>query len=156
MLGLTEIVIIAFFALLVVIFIVGYTLPYWRQRGRKPGRVLKRGQRGEIAAIGDREPESPLHLADRGTWSSKPILLAAGSYRLAYHFPAEVPVRLGLISSFDGEDTTLLIKSGSGVEGFELEGASYILQVQPADDSAEWHLELQRVRRLSRDESEQI
>jgi hypothetical protein len=156
MLGLTEIAIIAFFVLLVVIFIVGYTLPYWRQRDRKPGRVLKRGQGGEIAAIGDHQLENPLHLADRGTWSSKPILLAAGSYRLAYHFPAEVPVRVGLISSFDGEDTTLLIKSGSGVEGFELEGASYILQVQPADDSTVWQIELRRLWRPQGDDSEQI
>lgn len=156
MIGVVEIAIIAVFVALTVVVIVGYMLPYWRERDHSAGRVLKRDEQGAVVVIGEREPDSALHLEGKGAWSSKPILLAAGSYRIAYHFPADVPVRLGLISSLDGEDMTLLIKSGSGVEGFALESASYILLVQPAAESAVWQIELRRLWRPQGDDSEQI
>ena len=158
MLGLVEIAIIAFFVLLTLVIIIGYTLPRWRQHesqyGSKPSRVLKRDEWGNLVVIGDREVDAPVQFEGTGTWSSKPVALAAGSYRIAYRFPVDVLVRVGLVSSLDGEDVTLLIKSGSGVEGFDLEGAAYIVQVQPADERAHWRIDLQRVKRLRQEEFE--
>lgn len=150
MLERAEMVIIAFFVLLAVILVIRLTLPYWRRYEPTSGRVLKRNEQGDLLAIGGREPDAPLQFSGTGTWNSKPIRLTAGSYRLSYHFPANVPVRIGLLSSLDGEDATLLIKSGSGVEGFELEAASYVIQVQPADESADWQIDLQPLKRLPR------
>lgn len=89
---------------------------------------------------------SPLQFSGKGTWSSQPVRLAQGSYRLEYRFPASALVRLGLVSMIDGEDDTLLIKSGSGVVGFDVASQGrYIVLVQPADESAEWRLEIQHL-----------
>jgi hypothetical protein len=59
-----------------------------------------------------------------------------------------MPVRVGLVSSADGLDETLLIRSGSGVEGFSVEASGrYVLQVQPADEQVEWSIEFQHLTR---------
>ncbi|CAG0979408.1 hypothetical protein ANRL2_02317 [Anaerolineae bacterium] len=98
---------------------------------------------------------SPLQFSGKGTWSSQPVRLAQGSYRLEYRFPAAVLARLGLVSAIDGADDTLFIKSGSGVVGFDAAAQGrYIVQVQPADESAEWQLEIRRVERFRADDAE--
>ena len=150
MFGSADIVILAFCTVLTIIVVVGVALPYWRRYEPMSGRALKRDARGDLTAIGGHEPDDPLQFEGRGTWSSQPIPLAAGSYRIAFRFPADVTVRLGLLSSSDGEECTLLIKSGSGVAGFELESASYIVQVQPADEGVAWQIEIQRMKQLPR------
>jgi hypothetical protein len=122
----------------------------------KPGRKLKVSG-GKLASIGDVERDIPARFAGKGTWSSKPITLEPGEYRLLYQFSSGVPVRVGLVSSFDGEDETLLIKSGSGVEGFGVSaGGRYIFEIQPADESAEWKIEYQHLTRFgtARDDDE--
>jgi hypothetical protein len=114
---------------------------------QKSKRKLKMRE-GDITAIGDIDRDVPLHFAGKGTWSSKPIPLEPGDYRLGYQFSSGVPVRVGLVSSFDGEDETLLIKSGNGVEGFAVDAnGRYILEVQPADEATEWQIVFQHVSR---------
>ena len=102
---------------------------------------------GDVVAIGDVDRDVPQQFKGKGTWSSKPTQLEPGEYRLRYDFSFGA-VRVGLVSSFDGENETLLIKSGSGVEGFGvMAGGRYIFEVQPADESAEWKIEYQHLTR---------
>ena len=117
-------------------------------------RPLRKSERkreisgGRLVALGDVERDQPIHFAESGTWSSRPLSLESGNYRLRYDFSAGMPVRVGLVSSLDGSDETLLITSGSGVEGFSInEAGSYVVQVQPADESVEWQIELQHLTR---------
>lgn len=124
---------------------------------QKPKRKLKMDG-GDIVAIGDVDRDVPERFAGKGTWSSKPIQLEPGEYRLLYQFSSGVPVRVGLVSSFDGEDETLLIKSGSGVQGFGVAGGGrYIFEVQPADEATEWKIEYQHLTRYgaSNDEDDE-
>jgi hypothetical protein len=114
---------------------------------QKSRRKLKMSE-GRLTAIGEVERDVPIHFTGKGTWSSKPIELASGQYRLRYDFSSGAPVRVGLVSSLDGEDETLLIKSGSGVEGFNVEeGGRCVVQVQPADEQMEWVIEFQHLTR---------
>jgi hypothetical protein len=98
------------------------------------GRKLWRDEQGEVVAIGEREPSSG-QISGRGTQTSAPLQLAAGSYRIDYQFDALT--RLALIGA--GDEETLLIKSGSGSDSFTLVAAGrYRLQVEPADEGAAW------------------
>jgi hypothetical protein len=110
---------------------------------------------GKLVALGDVERDVPRHFAGKGTWSSKPLGLSPGDYRLRYDFSSGMPVRVGLVSSLDGEDETLLIKSGNGVEGFTVEqDGRYVLQVQPADEQLQWTIEFQHLSRYGLQEIE--
>lgn len=103
---------------------------------------------GVLTHIGEREPDTALRFRGTGTWSSQPLLLPGGDYRITYQFPEGTLVRVGIISSASGDDETLLIKQGSGVESVTLENGRYVLKVQPADESTAWQLECQRIQRL--------
>lgn len=130
-----------------------------RRKSDTPSRATYYDSQGKVVGIGDVERDVPARFSGKGTWSSKPITLEPGEYRLLYQFSSGVPVRVGLVSSFDGEDETLLIKSGSGVEGFGVSaGGRYIFEVQPADEAAEWKIEYQHLTRYgaARDDDEDM
>jgi hypothetical protein len=127
-----------------------------RNKSDAPSRTTYHDVQGKVVAIGDVNLDIPQQFKGKGTWSSKPIQLEPGDYRLRYEFSSGA-VRVGLVSSFDGEDETLLIKSGNGVEGFGVEaGGRYIFEVQPADETAEWTIEYQHLTRYgaAREEDE--
>ena len=121
---------------------------YGRQVGAQKAERNLKMDGGNVVGIGDVDRDVPMRFAGKGTWSSKPIQLEVGEYRLLYQFSSGVPVRVGLVSSFDGEDETLLIKSGNGVEGFGVAaGGRYVFAVEPADESTEWKIEYQHLSR---------
>lgn len=140
----------AIFMLVLLMFAVGAGIIFSAASHRNDGTAQKRKLKlrdGEIVAIGDVDHDVPQQFTGKGTWSSKPIQLEPGNYRLRYAFWAGA-VRVGLVSSFDGDNETLLIKSGSGVEGFSVEaGGRYIFEVQPADETTEWSIEYQHLTR---------
>lgn len=109
-------------------------------------RKLDYGPDGQLAAIGERDHTLSLQFKGVGSWNSKPITLTEGSYRLDYHFPDAVMVRVGLIFMSDAAEETLLIKSGRGAEEFAVDGGRYLFQVQPIDENAAWQIDCRRIK----------
>lgn len=107
--------------------------------GRKfePGRKLWRDAQGNVVAIGERLPTAPGVLHGRGTETSAPLQLAAGTYRIDYQF--EGLTRLALLGA--GEDETLLITSGAGSTSVEITAAGrYQLRIEPNDEGVSWRI----------------
>jgi hypothetical protein len=136
------------------ILLIGWLIA--RRRSEVPSRTVHYNSQGKLVAVGDVERDIPARFTGKGTWSSKPIQLEPGQYRLLYAFSSGA-VRIGLVSSFDGEDETLLIKSGKGVEGFTVgTGGRYLFVVQPAQEAAEWQIEYQHLTHYGRASEEDI
>ena len=100
---------------------------------------------GKLVALGDRQrPEGELH--GRGSLTSAPLELAAGSYRIDYQF--EALTRLALLDSVSEE--TLFIKRDAGTEPLEIpETGRYRLLVEPADESAAWTIHYRQIGTMS-------
>lgn len=102
-----------------------------------PGRKLWRDAQGEVIAIGERQPAAPGVLNGRGTETSAPLQLAAGSYRIDYQF--ETLTRLALLGA--GEDETVVITSGTGSTEVEIAAAGrYQFRLEPNDEGASWRI----------------
>ena len=91
---------------------------------------------GKLIAIGDRSLSTG-RLSGRGTLTSAPLELTAGSYRIDYQFDALT--RLALLDATSEE--TLFIRRESGTEPLEIVASGrYRLRIEPTDEGAAWTL----------------
>ena len=124
--------------LVAVLLIVGGR--YLQSRGHSRERKLRYNERGQLVAIEEVLPQKPIHLRGEGNYSTEPIHLDRGMYRIFYQFPDDVLVKVDLIR--DGDADTLLLKRGKGVESFAIEvPGHYIIAIAPADEISGWDVE---------------
>lgn len=88
----------------------------------------------------------PLRFQGRGTMTINADDLLASAYRIDYSFPDEALVKVELIERATGNRDVILIKSGSGVEGFDVPQAGhYLLQVEPLAEAVGWKCQIRPV-----------
>ncbi len=88
----------------------------------------------------------PRTFKGRGTRTLEAPDLIAAQYRLDYALPDDVLVKVEMIDPGTGSSELILLKSGSGVEGFFVEAAGrYLFKVEPADENAQWSLTIKPV-----------
>jgi hypothetical protein len=128
--------------LIAVLLILGGRYRQSRQKTRE--RRLRYNERGEPVAIEEVLPQKPVRLQGKGIHTSEPIHLEVGTYKVVYQFPDDVLVKVDLGAGGDSE--TILLKRGAGEASFavELDG-SFVFEIAPADDTAEWEMDITRL-----------
>ena len=77
--------------------------------------------------------------------------LEAGRYKLMYWFPAAVLVKVELFSAVGDEHEVIALKQGKGAAEFAVAAPGhYFCVIEPAQDDAEWEVEISRLGLLSR------
>ena len=125
-----------FVGLLIIVLLIVVAYRVLSSSGETPDRALYHDDSGKLIALGERE-RAEGQLSGCGSQTSAALELTAGAYRIDYQFDALT--RLALIDA--NGDETLLIKSGTGTEGFEIsEAGRYRLLVEPNDENASWRI----------------
>ena len=98
-----------------------------------------------VHTVGEKIHNKPFQFQGEGAQSTRPIKLEAGDYKIRYRFPEDALVKVELFSADDGEGELILLKSGSGEEGFSI-GADgrYLFDIDPQEGAA-WKLEINRL-----------
>ena len=137
-------------AVIIFLIIVWYAF-YMVQDKPKRKRKLKVGDDGELVAIEGVIHNQSIRFRGKGAQTTKPFDLEPGTYKLSYQFPESVLVKVDLISSFDGDSETILVKSGVSSKAFNVQiGGRYFFRVEPTEDNAHWEIECQRLSLPSR------
>src|SRR5262249_14688184 len=72
--------------------------------------------------------------------------LKAGEYKLAYWFPEGVMVKVELFSANGVDSEVIALKSGEGATTFSVAAdGRYFCMIDPAEDEAEWEIEISRL-----------
>jgi hypothetical protein len=131
LLQLAELILIGVVCLLVL----GAVALYGVQRVRRRSKPLPDGHMPEARSF-----------SGQGSATLEAPDLIAAQYRLDYAFPNEVLVKIELIEVVTCSSELILLKSGSGVEGFTVETAGrHLFQVEPQDEAAEWRFSIKPV-----------
>lgn len=89
------------------------------------------------------EPDDTIYYEGIGEETTRPFRLRAGRYQIRYLFSGNVPVKVDLLRTVDGDRETLVLKAGEGAASFEVvESARCRLVVEPSDPDAEWEVEI--------------
>jgi hypothetical protein len=126
-----------FVGILIIVLLILAATRVLSPKAEPGGRALRRDERGNLIAIGERQGTAPGQWSGRGTQTSPPLQLAPGTYRIDYQF--ETLTRAALLDA-TGEDT-LFIKRGTGMETLTIaEAGRYRLLVEPTDEGAAWNI----------------
>jgi hypothetical protein len=109
------------------------------------GLYIVRRYRSPSSATRPHYPETR-RFSGRGTTTLEAPELIAAQYRLDYAFPDAVLVKIELVEVATGSSELILLKSGSGVEGFVVETTGrYLFEVEPPDETADWSFSIKPV-----------
>lgn len=99
----------------------------------------------------------PFQFQGEGAQTTRPLTLAAGDYRIRYHVPDGVLVKLELLGAGGENGALILLQGGRGEAGFtvEVEGR-YLLDIEPDEEGAAWKLEISRLGLPSGDSPESL
>jgi|GEM_PF-2576494 len=98
-----------------------------------------------VQAVGERAHNQPLQFQGQGAQTTRPVMLAAGDYKIRYQFPDDALVKIELFSADNGEGELILLKSGSGEVGFTIAAdGRYLFDIEPQEGAA-WKLEISRL-----------
>ena len=92
-------------------------------------------------------PDRPsLHFQGRGERTVTANGLIESAYRIDYRLPSDTLVKIELIERATGNDALILIKSGEGIDGFNVSRAGdYLLRIEPLAEDAIWSFEIRPV-----------
>lgn len=72
--------------------------------------------------------------------------LEAGRHKLMYWFPEAMPVKVELFSAAGDDHDVIALKQGEGAVEFAVGSAGdYFCVIEPAQDDAEWEIEISRL-----------
>jgi hypothetical protein len=87
----------------------------------------------------------------QGSGTAEAQVLIAAQYRIDFQFPDEVLVKLELIEADTGNSDLILLKSGSGTDGFVVENAGrFLFQVEAQNEDARWSFTIKPVGMMGR------
>jgi len=99
-----------------------------------------------IHTMKEQEYNKPFQFQGEGAQSTRPIKLESGDYKIRYHFPEGVTVKVELLSADDGDGQMIVLQSGMGEAGFTIEvDGRYLLDIEPQNEAAPWKLEISRL-----------